>query len=1197
MLSLMKKIFLSLFLIFAAFALQAQNDFWEEAKGPYGGGSVIITQTSNGLLYAVGGPRHVYRSDDAGLNWVHLSNLGASFPDAYKYIKIGQAGSILLRMEDYSNGLTIKWYKSVDDGQNWNPLDSTIVELYETKNGVLIATRSNSLGSNPVWRSADDGETWTATPAELIAWNDAYNIFTPSGGIAIEVNDTLYRSNDDGLNWSVQALPDQFFNDLFITPSGIIFATRTSEQTIYRSEDGGATFTPVLNLTYSDVSFAVLNSGKILVQAYNTGGLNKLYSSSNQGLDWVLVEDADGGAGGDLKQTTPLSGGTNGTILKGHMDALLRSNNGGKTWQFSGNGLRTNAIFDIKFVSDSQYYALSYLGLWRTTDAGENWQLCKQNLIETHATAKNRFDVNQSGSLALIHDKTLQWSNNFGETFTDITPPGGLDIVLPVVFINPIDNSIYTNGINGVLRSTNFGQSWDLVLEDTLLQSMAFHPSGRIIANCNVSVMLSDDNGSSWTSIPGFQPPALYSLVATVAPNGDIYISRATELWKSSDVGDNWQKLSFQFTGNSGLHRNALYTTINGHLYALSNDKLYLSVNGGLSWQNVAKPSSLGSCRSFAISPGQRLFANFYGQTTYLSLLYQSSAPVTQGAYIEGYINVDADADCSTLDAQEPLNNRIVVAESETNIYFTNTVADGHYIFFVDTGAYQVTVKNPNSIWWAYCEDEISVSVPELFVSDTANFVALPRSYCPLMTVDVGIPNLRRCFNNEVYVEYCNQGTEPADSAWVDVMLDPYLTLVNASQPYETLGANTIRFYVGDIPSGECNQLQLTVYANCDSTVLGQTHCVMAHGFPDTLCTIVPDWSGANIEAMVTCQDSILQFTLKNTGSAASQILDFIIFEDDIVLFSGQEDYNIAEDVILNFPANGKTWRIESEQEPGHPFSNLALAFAEGCGGFNSLGYITQFPVNGIQPSWHRMCVDNIGSYDPNDKQGFPTGTGDDHNIRPGQTIDYLIRFQNTGTDTAFTVEIHDTLSAFLDPSNIRPGASSHPYTWNLSGQGVISFTFNNIMLPDSNVNEPRSHGFVQFSITPYLDVPLGSVIENSAAIYFDFNEPVITNTTWHTIQKSPLTSSLQPEPTTVSTGLAVWPNPFSERTNIHVEKKTSGNLLLKIYDSRGTLVGQKTAFGPDIELHAKNLPTGLYWAEVRDSQGKLVGNGKLVKE
>jgi uncharacterized repeat protein (TIGR01451 family) len=428
-------------------------------------------------------------------------------------------------------------------------------------------------------------------------------------------------------------------------------------------------------------------------------------------------------------------------------------------------------------------------------------------------------------------------------------------------------------------------------------------------------------------------------------------------------------------------------------------------------------------------------------------------------------------------------------------------------------------------------------------------------------------------------------------------MLDPYLSLTDSDQPHEILGDNTIRFFIGNVPSGECDQFRLSVHVNCDSTVIGQTHCITAHGFPDTLCTTVPDWSGANIEASVTCQDTTLRFKLENTGAAHSESLEYIIIEDDVVLFTGQKDYEVAEDLILDFPANGKTWRIESAQEPGHPFSRLALAFAEGCGGFNSLGYINQFPVNGIEPSWHRMCVENIGSYDPNDKQGFPTGTSSEHNIRPRQAIDYLIRFQNTGTDTAFTVVIRDTLSAFLDPLSFRSGASIHPYTWELSGQGVINFRFNNIMLPDSNVNEPASHGFVQFTINPYASVPLGSVIENEAAIYFDFNAPVFTNTTWHTIEKSPLTSAIQPEPKTVESSLEIWPNPFSDRTNIRFKEKKSSTMFLKIFDSRGCLVAQKTALGSDLEFNGKHLPSGLYWAEIRDEKGALLGNGKLIKE
>ncbi|MDO8971874.1 MAG: T9SS type A sorting domain-containing protein, partial [Saprospiraceae bacterium] len=621
-------------------------------------------------------------------------------------------------------------------------------------------------------------------------------------------------------------------------------------------------------------------------------------------------------------------------------------------------------------------------------------------------------------------------------------------------------------------------------------------------------------------------------------------------------------------------------------------NRVLSSADGGDSWYYLPVfPQGTESLGAGIISADGHLY---YQRND--GALLRSKNPTQFGAYVRGEVAKDADMDCSTPDAQQPLKNWIIALEGE-NTYYAITNDLGRYTIFADTGNYTVKAQIPQTLWWALCDTSQVIEANELMNADTVNFVALPLLDCPILSVNVAIPQLRRCFDNTAYVQFCNQGTETADSAWVDVILDPFLTFVSSTQPQELLGNNTVRFFVGDVASGDCGQFQLTVYVNCDSTVLGQTHCIVAHGFPDTLCTTLPDWSGANIEASVTCQDSILQFNLKNTGTATSKILEYIIIEDDIVLLTGQEDYNVAEDLILDVPANGKTWRIESEQEPGHPFSFLVLAFAEGCGGFESLGYINQFPVIGSSPSWHQLCVENIGAYDPNDKQGFPIGVGNDHNIRPGQTIDYLVRFQNTGTDTAFTVVIRDTLSVFLDPTTVRPGASSHAYTWSLSGQGVINFTFNNIMLPDSNVNEPASNGFVQFSITPYLDVPLGSVIENDAAIYFDFNEPVITNTTWHTIQKSPLTSALWSEPQKTAPSLLVWPNPFNERISVRLNQKTSGTLLLKIYDSRGTLVAQKATNGPEIELNTRQLPAGLYWAEVRDAQGRLLGNGKLVKE
>ncbi|MEX1132058.1 MAG: T9SS type A sorting domain-containing protein [Flavobacteriales bacterium] len=134
------------------------------------------------------------------------------------------------------------------------------------------------------------------------------------------------------------------------------------------------------------------------------------------------------------------------------------------------------------------------------------------------------------------------------------------------------------------------------------------------------------------------------------------------------------------------------------------------------------------------------------------------------------------------------------------------------------------------------------------------------------------------------------------------------------------------------------------------------------------------------------------------------------------------------------------------------------------------------------------------GAYDPNDKLARTSmGNTSTWLINEDEWIDYTIRFQNTGTDTAFFVVITDTLPANLDAATFQRGVGSHGHYVTLQGQGVIRWMFPNILLPDSNVNEPLSHGFVTFRIRPHLPLLPGDEIENIANIYFDFNPPVIT--------------------------------------------------------------------------------------------------------
>jgi uncharacterized repeat protein (TIGR01451 family) len=136
-----------------------------------------------------------------------------------------------------------------------------------------------------------------------------------------------------------------------------------------------------------------------------------------------------------------------------------------------------------------------------------------------------------------------------------------------------------------------------------------------------------------------------------------------------------------------------------------------------------------------------------------------------------------------------------------------------------------------------------------------------------------------------------------------------------------------------------------------------------------------------------------------------------------------------------------------------------------------------------------------LGSFDPNDIQVDPTGE-----VTPLTVLTYTIRFQNTGNDTAFNIRIADSLDSDLDLSTVVPGASSHPYTFQIASPNNLVFQFTGINLPDSNRSVPLSQGFVTYTARPRIDVLAGAVLSNSAAIYFDLNAPVLTNTVQNTI-------------------------------------------------------------------------------------------------
>lgn len=230
-----------------------------------------------------------------------------------------------------------------------------------------------------------------------------------------------------------------------------------------------------------------------------------------------------------------------------------------------------------------------------------------------------------------------------------------------------------------------------------------------------------------------------------------------------------------------------------------------------------------------------------------------------------------------------------------------------------------------------------------------------------------------------------------------------------------------------------------------------------------------------------------------------------------------------------------------------------------------------------------------LSSYDPNDKVGMPAGQGPSGDIAPGTRLTYTIRFQNTGNFYATDVVLHDTLDPDMDQSTLEVVGGSHPFTWH-NDFGKLEFAFRNIMLPDSNTNEPGSHGHVIYRISPKANLPLGTQLTNTAHIYFDFNPAIVTNTTLHTLAT----------PVTVNPGrndihLTVAPNPFNGATMIRFDNPNADAHTLTVRDISGKVVRQEANLtGAQHQFDGNGLPAGLYLFNLENASG-VVASGKMV--
>jgi hypothetical protein len=222
-------------------------------------------------------------------------------------------------------------------------------------------------------------------------------------------------------------------------------------------------------------------------------------------------------------------------------------------------------------------------------------------------------------------------------------------------------------------------------------------------------------------------------------------------------------------------------------------------------------------------------------------------------------------------------------------------------------------------------------------------------------------------------------------------------------------------------------------------------------------------------------------------------------------------------------------------------------------------------------------------AYDPNDKITH-RGIGVEGFILPNTSLEYTINFQNIGNAPATDVVVIDEITDLLDITSLQPIAWSHDFVLSVVGN-TATFRFDDIQLLGVEQDEELSKGFVRFKIKQQPDLAPGTEIENTAEIFFDNNEPIITNTALNTISITIGTDNLDiPQ-------LLVYPNPATSVIFWNdVQYK-----LTAVINAMGQRI-EGVSSNRNGQYNTSSLSAGMYVLQFENEDGHIIRQSLIIQ-
>jgi len=518
--------------------------------------SPIIAGEGHATVYMVG-RGGVFRSDDAGANWqkLYFSDTGR-VSDIVLVNKNGVSNLFLtvIPTKGLNDGGV---YKSINKGNKWTPVNNgldTLIghlkrvnETVDTRMFSLLITHSKDdanrlyAGSwQGIYRSDDLGENWyEVTPKEGSYVKDRNGNYVGVLKDSNHFTKSLWGGIDN-------------FQDFTVAQTDADTLSFTDNQDVYISKDGGITWTSP-TFEYAEV-FDTTTIPNLPASAPANRYTHKTRSNGIQNLFNVQMEV-------DPFDST--------TYYGAYMDVGLEvSRDGANTWSHPTKGTPTRghawAVATDAKQEGRVYFSLSDGKIYRSNDKGKQWQEVF-NDVTVGKIADIEVDRNNQNVYLATEKKGMYKSTDGGANWQHIN---GLPSFVRTISTHPVSsNIIYAGTESGIYVSTNNGQSWTQ------------KGKGLFAKVTNISQSKSN-------------PSTLYVTAHKPGQNG---FWGERDLWKTTDGGEKWIKITPKFMRYSGAvlvnpyNENYIYAC--NYLFDVdqSRQKMVIvrSKDGGHTWENM----------------------------------------------------------------------------------------------------------------------------------------------------------------------------------------------------------------------------------------------------------------------------------------------------------------------------------------------------------------------------------------------------------------------------------------------------------------------------------------------------------------------------------------------------------------------------------------------------------------------------------